>query len=223
MSATPSAADLTMAVLIASFLMSASKRGSIEANPMRDGYERLSRGTRRDQIWSAQEIEILRTQARPDMRDAALMALWTMQRQGDLLTMTPMAYSQSTGTLRIKQQKTGAFVMIKPAEEILPIITRAIGQQRVLTNSYGDNWTSSGFKSSWRKEMIRLGIKGRTFHDLRGTAITWAYYNLPGSHDDKIQTIAAISGHGIGDADAIIRKSYMASAEVNSAIGRGGR
>ncbi|MDZ7824131.1 MAG: hypothetical protein U5K75_08915 [Ahrensia sp.] len=106
MAATPSAADLTMAVLSRLFSW-ASKRGLIEANPMRDGYERLSRGTRRDQIWSAQEIEILRTQARTDMRDAALMALWTMQRQGDLLTMTPMAYSQSTGMLRIKQQKNG--------------------------------------------------------------------------------------------------------------------
>ena len=90
-------------------------------------------------------------------------------------------------------------------------------------NSFGQNWTSSGFRASWRKEMARLHVKGVTFHDLRGTAITFAFANLDRSHPEKIRLISEISGHSQDDAESIIRKHYLAGQEVIDAIGRGTR
>jgi hypothetical protein len=63
----------------------------------------------------------------------------------------------------------------------------------MLVNSFGDNWTSSGFWALWRKEMTRLGIKGVTLHDLRGTAITFAYAHLAKPHEEKSKLTSEIS------------------------------
>jgi len=189
-------------------------------NPL-ERVERLHEGTRRDIIWSAEQLSTLVSDAAPHIRDVALMALWTMQRQADLLTMPTLAFDGEN--VMIRQQKTGARIRMKAAPEILPILRRArdANRQRVLVNSFGQNWSSSGFRASWRKEMARLKITGVTFHDLRGTAITYAYANLDRSHEEKIRLIAEISGHSKEDAEAIIRRHYLAGQEVIDAIGRG--
>ncbi|MEQ8480372.1 MAG: hypothetical protein RIC18_06930 [Hoeflea sp.] len=77
----------------------------------------------------------------------------------------------------IRQGKTGARVRITPAAMLLPILddARRTGRATVLVNSRGERWTSTGFRSSWRKEMARLGVRGVTFHDLHGTGMSWLY------------------------------------------------
>lgn len=121
----------------------------------------------------------------------------------------------------IKQGKTGPKVCVVADPDISPILRKAKEEkrQRTIVNSYGQNWTSSGFRASWRKEMAKLKITGVTFHDLRGTAITFAYANLDRSHSEKIKLISEISGHS--SDEAIIRKHYLAGQEVIDAIGRG--
>lgn len=94
------------------------------------------------------------------------IALWTMQRQSDLLTMPTLAFNCER--ISIKQGKTGAWVRVVAAPDLLPVLKRVA---TALVNSFG-NWTSNGFWVSWRKETKQLGIMGVTFHDLRGTAIT---------------------------------------------------
>jgi hypothetical protein len=42
----------------------------------------------------------------------------------------------------------------------------------ILTQRDGKPWTKAGFSSSGRRNVIRAGIEGRTFHDIRGTAVT---------------------------------------------------
>ncbi|MDW6020653.1 tyrosine-type recombinase/integrase [Mesorhizobium sp. BAC0120] len=116
------------------------------------------------------------------------------------------------------QGKTGARIRVIPAAEIKPILADAQEKkrQRILSNSFGENWTSSGFRASWRKEMQRLGIKGVTFHDLRGTGISYAYAN-----GMDIERIAEISGHSKAECEAIIRKHYLAGGDVIEAIRAG--
>ena len=41
----------------------------------------------------------------------------------------------------------------------------------MLTNSDGKPWSESGFQGAWGKVTTRAGIRGLTFHDLRGTAV----------------------------------------------------
>lgn len=89
-------------------------------------------------------------------------------------------------------------------------------RQRILVNSFGDNWTSSGFRASWRKEMKRLGTTGVTFHDLRGTGISYANAN-----GMDIERIAEISDHSEAECEAIIRKHYLAGGDVIEAVRAG--
>lgn len=216
---TPRSADMHLALLSSLFAW-AKDQEIILRNPL-ERVERLHEGNRRDIIWSDDQIGKLLSEAAPHLRDVALVALWTMQRQADVLTMPTLAFDGSR--VMIRQGKTGARVRVAAAPDILLALRKAkeAGRQRVLVNSFGQNWTSSGFRASWRKEMARLGIKGVTFHDLRGTAITFAYSHLDKSHDEKIKLIAEISGHSQEDAETIIRKHYLAGQEVIEAIGKG--
>lgn len=217
----PRSADMHLGLLARVFAW-AKDNEIILRNPL-ERVERLHEGSRRDTVWTAEQIAKVLTEAAPHIRDVACMALWTMQRQADLLTMPTLSFDGER--VSIKQQKTGARVRITAAPDILPILRAAkdANRQRVLVNSFGQNWTSSGFKSSWRKEMQRLKISGVTFHDLRGTAITYAYANLDRSHEEKIQLIAEISGHSREDAESVIRRHYLAGQEVIDAISRGTR
>ncbi|MGO4439610.1 tyrosine-type recombinase/integrase [Rhizobium sp. RAF56] len=215
----PRSADMHIALLSRLFSW-AKGNEDILRNPLEE-VERLHEGTRRDIIWSDEQLTKLIAEGVPHLRDVALIALWTMQRQADVLTMPTIAFDGDR--VSIKQGKTGAKVRVMVAPDILPGLRKAKEgeQQRVLVNSFGQNWTSSGFRASWRKEMKRLGITGVTFHDLRGTAITYAYSHLDRSHAEKIKLISEISGHSEADAETIIRKHYLAGQEVIDAIGRG--
>lgn len=74
----------------------------------------------------------------------------------------------------IKQGNTDARVRVVAAPDVLPTRRKAKKDERlwVFVNSFGRNWTSSGFRASWHKEMEQLGIEGVPFHDLGATAIT---------------------------------------------------
>lgn len=215
----PRSADMHIALLSRVFAWAKDKE-IILRNPL-ERVERLHEGTRKDIIWSDEQIDTLLTKAAPHIANVAKIALWTMQRQADILTMPTLAFDGAR--VSIKQGKTGARVRVMAAPDIMPVLRKAkdANQTRVLVNSFGQNWTSSGFRASWRKEMARLGIKGVTFHDLRGTAITFAYAHLDRSHEEKIKLISEISGHSADDAESIIRKHYLAGQEVVDAIGRG--
>lgn len=218
----PRSADLHLWMLSRVFAWAKSNTEDILRNPLED-VEKLHSGSRRDIVWTNEQLDKLLSESAPHIRNVALMALWTMQRQGDILTMPTLAFDGER--VLIRQGKTGALVRVTAGPDILPILrdAKAEGRQRVVVNSFGQNWTSSGFKASWRKELARLGIKGVTFHDLRGTAITYAYANMDLPHDDKIRLIAEISGHSKDDAESIIRRHYLAGHEVIDAIKIGRR
>ncbi|WP_194086915.1 hypothetical protein [Pseudohoeflea suaedae] len=55
-----------------------------------------------------------------------------------------------------------------------------------------------------------------TFHDLRGTGITYAR-----SFGVEIARIAEISGHSEAECDTIIRRFYLAGQDVQDAIRKG--
>jgi integrase len=74
----------------------------------------------------------------------------------------------------------------------------------ILTNRSGLPY-KEGFRSSWAKACELAGVEGVTFHDLRGTFITLAH-----REGSSIKEIAEVSGHSEKDAEAIIRKHYLA-------------
>ena len=137
------------------------------------------------------------------MRLAFMLALWTGQRQGDVLRVTWAAYDGAN--IRFKQGKTGTRVIVPvgaPLKAILDATQRRAPQ--IVTNEDGHPFTSSGFRASFRATQARAGIEGLTFHDLRGTAVT--RLAVAGATEMEI---AAITGHAVTDVRSILDRNYF--------------
>nr|WP_112312547.1 tyrosine-type recombinase/integrase [Pseudogemmobacter bohemicus] len=143
-----------------------------------------------------------------------MLAVWTGQRQGDLLKLTWSAYDSSH--IRLRQSRTGRRVVIQvgaPPKDLLDATQKAA--VTILTTITGTAWTSMGFSASWRKAVAASKVTDLTFHDLRGTAVTrLAVAGCSGAG------IATITGHSLRDVGAILdahhlsRDSRMADSDV---------
>lgn len=159
-------------VVLARVLSWARDRGKITVNPCEKG-GRLYSGSRADKVWTAEQGYAFLDGAALPLRQAYILAVWTGQREGDLLRLPWSSYDGTR--IRLKQSKTSRRVLIPvaaPLKEILDAMPRR--SPIILTNSNGKPWTEHGFSSSWRKACKRLGIAGVTFNDLRGTFVTRA-------------------------------------------------
>jgi integrase len=187
---------------LARILRWALDRGLIVKNPCSGG-SKLYRGTRVDKIWSDEDIIAFLRTAPMYLRLAMMLAIYTGQRQGDLLRLPWSAYDGRV--LKLKQKKTGAYVSIPVAEALRTDLDAA--RRRcpiILTNSVGKPWSESGFQSAWGKATMRAGIRGLTFHDLRGTAVV----TLARAGCNEVE-IYSITGHKPGDVQAILTAHYL--------------
>lgn len=194
-------ADYRLAVF-ARALSWAFNRGLTPLNPLeRPG--RLYRSGRRECVWTDADEAAFYAKAPSHLHLALTLALWTGQRQGDLLRLSWTAYDGET--IRLRQQKTGARVAIPVGA---PLRAALDGAKRravtVLTTETGTSWTESGFRSSWRKACAAAGVSGVTFHDLRGTAVT----RLAQAGCSEAE-IATITGHSLRDVGSILDAHYL--------------
>ena len=187
---------------LARILSWALKRGLIRTNPCAEG-GKLYHGTRVDKIWSDEDVARFLDIAPPHLRLAMLLAVNTGQRQGDLLKLTWSAYDGQV--IRVRQKKTGAYVPVPVSDELRSVLDVAPKRSPViLVNTDGKPWSESGFQGAWGKATIRSGIKGRTFHDLRGTAVV----TLARAGCNEVE-IYSITGHKPGDVQAILTAHYL--------------
>ena len=177
-------------------------RGLVLANPCARG-GRLYRGNRSDKIWTADDEAAFLKSAPAHFHLPLLLALWTGQRQGDLLRLSWSAYD---GThIRLRQSKTGARVVLPVGAPLKAALDAAAKHgPLILTNSLRRPWTSHGFQASWRIAVIKAGIVGVTFHDLRGTAVT--RLAIVGCSEAEIATI---TGHSLRDVRSILDANYL--------------
>lgn len=188
--------------VLARILSWAHGRGMIAANPCEKG-GRLYRTTRAEKVWTDDDESNFLGKAPAHLHLALILALWTGQRQGDLLALTWMQYDGAT--IRLRQSKTGARVVIPVGG---PLKSRLDAERKkagiVLLNSDGRPWTADGFRSSWRKACAAAGIVGVTFNDLRGTAVT----RLALAECTEAE-IATITGHALRDVRSILDSHYL--------------
>jgi integrase len=188
--------------VLARVLSWAHDRGLVLANPCARG-GRLYRGSRADKIWTAADEAAFLKTAPLHLHLPLLLALWTGQRQGDLLRLPWSAYD---GThIRLRQSKGGVRVVIPVGAPLKAALDAAKKHgPLILTNSLRRPWTSHGFQSSWRIAATKAGIVGVTFHDLRGTAVT--RLALVGCTEAEIATI---TGHSLRDVRSILDANYL--------------
>lgn len=197
--------------MLARVLSVAKDRGTIANNVCERG-GRLYSVDRAEIIWEPGHITAFCEVASDELKLALLLALWTAQRQGDLIRLTWMQYD---GThIRFQQGKTKERVII-PIGDVLKAALDSCRPEKpegtILRNSRGAAWTGDGFRSSWAKATTRAGLDDADlrFHDLRGTAVT--RLSLAGCTD---QEIAAITGHSETDVARIIRVYRGGRAEL---------
>jgi integrase len=194
-------ADYAWTVL-ARVLAWAKDRGKISVNPCERG-GRVYHGTRVDFVWSVEDESAFLKHAPVHLHLPLLLALWTGQRQGDLLRLSWSAYDGST--IRLRQSKTGARVIIPvgaPLKAALDVVKKH--GPLILTSSDNRPWTPDGFRASWGKACKKAGITSVTFNDLRGTAVT--RLALVGCTEAEIATI---TGHSLRDVRSILDAHYL--------------
>src|SRR5262249_16834279 len=101
-------ADYSIVVLAIIFAW-ALRRGKIKANPL-ENPGRFYQGSRREKIWSRNDEAAFLAKAPPHTRLPFLLAIWTGQRQGDLLTLPWTGYDGQF--IKLRQSKTGARISV---------------------------------------------------------------------------------------------------------------
>jgi len=124
--------------------------------------------------WPWDMIELVRLRGPTWMWQATALALYTGQRQGDVLQMSWSAFKG--GAIAVRQDKTGRHLTIPAHQQLLRILEgMPRNSVRMLTSTRGTPWTKSGFKASWQKalkgplEAIRDA--DLVFHGLRKSAV----------------------------------------------------
>lgn len=188
--------------VLARILSWSKDRGKTAINPL-EKPGRLYKGTRAEIIWTDAEIEALLAVASPAVRLPFLLALHTGQREGDLLRVTWSAYDGTA--IRLRQSKGGRHVRIPVTAELKQVLdaTRRIAVT-ICATSRKQSWTGDGFRASFTKAKIAAEITNRTFHDLRGTAVT--RLAIAGC---TVPEIATITGHDLKTVEEILSKHYL--------------
>jgi integrase len=170
--ASPRRADYAIQVLKL-LLAWATRRGLIERNRAAL-VERLYHSDRRERVWSDDQISSFLETAPEPLRWAMMLALETGQRQGDLITLTWSAIGN--GTISLRQSKTGARVCVPISAALEKTLedARVVGSPVILTKASGRPWDpkGNGFRAAWQAACKAAGVRGVTFHDLRGTFVT---------------------------------------------------
>jgi len=194
-------ADYAWTVL-ARVLSWAKDRGKIAVNPCARG-GRVYHGTRVDFVWSVEDEAAFLEHAPQQLHLPLLLALWTGQRQGDLLRLPWSAYDGEI--IRLRQSKTGARVVIPVAAPLKAALdaTPRLGPI-IVTSTIGRPWTPEGFRAQFSVACKKAGIAGLTFNDLRGTAVT--RLALVGCTEAEIATI---TGHSLRDVHSILDAHYL--------------
>ena len=137
--------------------------------------KKLYKPDRSDKLWLPEHLEAFRAVASPEMRLALELALWTGQRQSDLLKLGWSSYDGERITLR--QGKCHRRVDMPVATSLRQILDSARRTAlTILTAPNGKPWRTTPkatyFQHHWRAATLAAGLDGLHFHDLRGTTCT---------------------------------------------------
>jgi integrase len=167
--------------------------------------------------WDAQDIELLRLNARKDLWNAAALALYTGQRLGDVLKMRWDDLNK--GLIAVTQNKTNKKLLI-PMHGHLRALLAGLPRQSVtiLTSSRGKPWTVMGFKASWatelnRQEMQMLRDKERVFHGLRKSAVVFLLE--AGCTDAEVAAVTGQTRQMIEHYSRQVNQKRLASSAIS--------
>ncbi|PCJ95930.1 MAG: integrase [Hyphomicrobiales bacterium] len=213
----PRTADMAWSVA-KSIMAFGVDRFLMTVNPCARG-GRLWTGTRQGSVWTENLFTALLANCSYELGLVCRLALETGQRQADILHLK---WSNFDGErFRFSQEKRGHFVSVLLTRSLALEIrrlkdaneARQVPQLFVCLTTRSKPWTTSGLRASFGAAKDRAGIKGLTFHDMRGTAITRAY------RDQDIKDLSALStrfGLSMVSIQALLDKHYLAPDQTKA-------
>lgn len=186
----PSTVRLEMSLLSNFFDIGRIEWGICDANPVANVRKPKAPPGRDRRLTPREDRLILRyayKHVNPDLYSIVVLALETAMRQGEILKLTWEHINLKSRIAHLPDTKNGTKrdvpLSIKARDALIRMGVKNSG--RVF------GYTAEGLKSTWRFMLLKIGIEGLHFHDLRHEAVS-RLFEL-GTLD--IMEIAAISGH----------------------------
>lgn len=165
--------------------------------------------------WQQEDIDYARANLRADLWWAAALALYTGQRQSDVLAMSWDRVA--SGEVSVKQEKTGKFLRIPLHRDLRAVLADVPRTSvRILTNSRGLPW-ASGFKAAWQDAMNAAAFAGfrerrLVFHGLRKSAVVMLLE--AGCTDAEVAAITGQSRDMIAHYSLMVNQRKLARAAI---------
>lgn len=202
--------------LIANFrrlLSFAVDRGLLEQNIL-SKVKSIYQVDRSGIIWTDEQVKAVLAAATPAAQRVIRLALYTGQRQGDLIAWKWSDYQNEM--LHLRQSKTGSRVTLPVSAGLAELLASFPRQaETILTNTLGRPWIGCSFRLAFVTAMraAGLGEAGLHFHDFRGTAIT-----VMADAGMSEAQIAAVTGHNLAHVSQILRK-YLKRTNTQAEAG----
>lgn len=166
------------------------------------GMGKIYKSNRSAIIWTDDEVERVCEHASSPLEWTIRLEALTGMRTRDLIAVPWSAVQENCIDWRTSKNKVDIYI---PVTAELRALLDGIPKvaTTIVTNTKGHPWTEDGLKTMWGRAMEKSGVRGKHFHDLRGTAATKLC--LVGLNDNQI---AAIIGWKPGRV-AEIRARYV--------------
>lgn len=165
--------------------------------------------------WPWEMIELVEKVGPAWMWQATALALYTGQRQGDVLAMRwPKVRN---GLIEVKQEKTGRELIIPAHQKLLSVLAEADKSSvQILTNTRGCPWTPGGFRTSWGNALVGplavIREKGLVFHGLRKSAVVMLLE--AGCTDAEVASITGQSRQMVVHYSRQVNQGKLAAAAI---------
>jgi integrase len=166
--------------------------------------------------WPWEMIELVHEHGPAWMWQATALALYTGQRQGDVLEMSWAAVKD--GMIEVRQEKTGKTLRITAHQQLLRVLAKVPRSSSVpiLTSTRGTPWTSDGFRASWQKALVgpltAIREAGLVFHGLRKSAVVMLLE--AGCSDAEVAAITGQSRQMIEHYAKEVNQKRLAAAAI---------
>lgn len=209
----PRQADATLGVL--RIILEWGRNRGILAHNHATRPKKIYRADRSDKVWLPEHLEAFRRVASPEMRLALELALWTGQRQGDLLKLGWSSYQNGRLAFRQGKRKRKVDMPVpQPLRRLLDDQPRRAST--ILTTASGKPWGKVHFQHHWRKVTLAAELDGLHFHDLRGTTCT-----MLASSSCTPSEIASMLGWTVLTVNEMLdRYQAMTAAQSDSAVAK---
>lgn len=177
--------------------------------------KKVYQADRSDKIWLAEHLDAFRAVASPEMKLALELALWTGQRQADLLKLSWTAYKD--GRLSFRQGKRKRKVDMPLVGSLRTVLdSQPRKATTILTSPSGKPWGQVHFQHHWRAATLAAGLDGLHFHDIRGTTCT-----MLATAGCTPSEIAAMLGWTVKTVNEMLdRYQAMTAAQSDSAVAK---